>query len=136
MTWSILGRDEHGRLGAAVASRFFAVGALCLHTRRGVGALSTQALLNPLYGPAGLDRLSTGESAAEVVRALTAADAGRAHRQLHVLPAADAAANRFMVPMTLISCIERFDIWVGSTTRNVWMMVSTCVARTILARIE
>ena len=78
MTWSILGRDEQGRLGAAVASRFFAVGALCLHTRRGVGALSTQALLNPLYGPAGLDRLSAGQGAAEVVRALTAADAGRA----------------------------------------------------------
>ena len=104
MTWSILGRDEHGRLGAAVASRFFAVGALCLHTRRGVGALSTQALLNPLYGPAGLDRLSTGESAAEVVRALTAADAGRAHRQLHVLPAAGAPAAH-----TGESCVD----WCG-----------------------
>ena len=92
MTWSILGRDEHGRLGAAVASRFFAVGALCLHTRRGVGALSTQALLNPLYGPAGLDLLSAGQSAAEVVHTLTAADAGRAHRQLHVLHAAGVPA--------------------------------------------
>ena len=57
MTWSILGRDEHGRFGAAVASRFFAVGALCMHTRRGAGCLSTQALINPLYGPAGLDLL-------------------------------------------------------------------------------
>ena len=92
MTWSILGRDEHGRLGAAVASRFFAVGALCLHTRRGVGALSTQALLNPLYGPAGLDLLSAGQSAAEVVHTLTAADAGRAHRQRHVLHAAGVPA--------------------------------------------
>ena len=90
MTWSILGRDEEGRLGAAVASRFFAVGALCLHTRRGIGAVATQALLNPLYGAASLDRLSAGQNAAEVVRALTAADAGRAHRQLHVLPAAGA----------------------------------------------
>ena len=87
MTWSILGRDEHGRLGAAVASRFFAVGALCLHTRRGVGVLSTQALLNPLYGPAGLDLLSAGQSAVDVVATLTLADAGRAQRQLHVLPA-------------------------------------------------
>lgn len=87
MTWSILGRDEQGRLGAAVASRFFAVGALCLHTRRAVGALSTQALLNPLYGPAGLDLLSAPRSATEVVKTLTDADAGRAHRQLHVLPA-------------------------------------------------
>jgi uncharacterized Ntn-hydrolase superfamily protein len=87
MTWSILGRDERGRLGAAVASRFFAVGALCMYTRRGIGALSTQALLNPLYGPAGLDLLSEGRRAAEVVAALTGADAGRAQRQIHVLPA-------------------------------------------------
>lgn len=48
----------------------------------------------------------------------------------------DAAAKRFIVPMTLISCIERVDIIVGSTTRNVWMIVSTWVARTIRYRIE
>ena len=104
MTWSILGRDERGRLGAAVASRFFAVGALCLHTRRGVGALSTQALLNPLYGPAGLDLLGAGQNAAAVVHTLTAADAGRAHRQLHVLPAAGAPAAH-----TGESCVD----WCG-----------------------
>ena len=46
MTWSIVGRDDAGRFGVAVASKFFAVGALCIHTRRAVGALSTQALMN------------------------------------------------------------------------------------------
>ena len=92
MTWSILARDEAGRFGVAIASRFFAVGALCVHTRRGVGALATQALANPLYGPAGLDLLSSGRSAAEVVSALTSADAGSAHRQLHVLSAHGAGA--------------------------------------------
>ena len=71
MTWSILARDADGRLGIAIASRFFAVGALCMHTRRGVGALSTQALMNPLYGPAGLDLLAQGLDAAEVVARLT-----------------------------------------------------------------
>ena len=85
MTWSILARHDQGRYGAAVASRFFAVGALCIHTRRGVGAVATQALLNPLYGPAALDRLARGEAAATVVAVLTAADEGRAQRQLHVL---------------------------------------------------
>ena len=101
MTWSILARDDAGRFGVAIASRFFAVGALCIHTRRGVGALATQALLNPLYGPAGLDLLGTGRSAAEVVTALTAADAGRDHRQLHVLPAqGDGAAH------TGSACVE------------------------------
>ncbi len=87
MTWSILARDETGRLGVAIASRFFAVGALCVYTRRGVGVLSTQALMNPLYGPAGLALLAEGRAAADVVAALTQADAGRAQRQLHVLPA-------------------------------------------------
>jgi uncharacterized Ntn-hydrolase superfamily protein len=87
MTWSILARDANGCFGVAIASRFFAVGALCVHTRRGVGALATQALMNPLYGPAGIELLSAGRSAAEVVNTLTAADAGREQRQLHVLPA-------------------------------------------------
>ena len=55
MTWSIVARDADGSFGVAIASRFLAVGALCVHTRRAVGALSTQALMNPLYGPAGID---------------------------------------------------------------------------------
>jgi uncharacterized Ntn-hydrolase superfamily protein len=92
MTWSILARDEQGHFGVAIASRFFAVGALCIHTRRGRGALATQALMNPLYGPAGLALLAEGRPSAEVMAALTAADAGRDHRQLHVLPATGAAA--------------------------------------------
>jgi uncharacterized Ntn-hydrolase superfamily protein len=87
MTWSILARDADGRFGAAIASRFFAVGALCLHSRRGVGILSTQALMNPLYGPAGIDRLAAGDAPAAVLAALTAADAGRDQRQVHVLGA-------------------------------------------------
>jgi hypothetical protein len=41
-----------------------------------------------------------------------------------------------MVPITLISCICRLVDWVGSTTRNVWMIVSTWVAFTMRARIE
>lgn len=92
MTWSILVRDAQGRFGVAIASRFFAVGALCVHTQRGVGALATQALMNPLYGPAGLAALARGRAPADVVATLTAADAGRDHRQLHLLPASGAAA--------------------------------------------
>jgi uncharacterized Ntn-hydrolase superfamily protein len=85
MTWSILARDSDGTFGAAVASCAFAVGALCLHTARAAGALSTQALVNPLYGPQGLARLREGRSPAEVVAALIGADAGREHRQLHAM---------------------------------------------------
>ncbi len=85
MTWSLLARDADGRFGIAIASRFFAVGALCVHARRGAGALSTQALMNPLYGATGLAMLEDGLAPDEVVAALTAHDAGQAQRQLHVL---------------------------------------------------
>jgi uncharacterized Ntn-hydrolase superfamily protein len=92
MTWSILARDGQGRFGVAIASRFFAVGALCVHTRRGVGALATQALMNPLYGPAGIERLAQGLSPADVVAELTGADPGRSQRQLHLLGALGSGA--------------------------------------------
>ena len=104
MTWSILARDEAGRFGVAIASRFFAVGALCVHTRRGVGALATQALMNPLYGTHGMDLLAAGMAPAAVVAQLTAADAGREQRQLHILPARGAP-----VAWTGASCVE----WCG-----------------------
>jgi len=87
MTWSIVARDVDGSFGVAVASRFFAVGALCPHVRSGVGALSTQALVNPLYAVPALDALTAGRAPADVVRALTDADPGRDHRQLHLIDA-------------------------------------------------
>jgi uncharacterized Ntn-hydrolase superfamily protein len=87
MTWSLVARDAEGRFGVAIASRFFAVGALCVHTRRAVGALSTQALLNPQYGPAGIELLGDGVAPAAAVARLTDADDGRAQRQLHLIGA-------------------------------------------------
>jgi len=86
MTWSILARDEAGYFGVAIASRFFAVGSLCVHSRRGVGALSSQALLNPLYGPAGLDLLAQHCSPEQAIEQLIQHDQGRDQRQLHILP--------------------------------------------------
>jgi uncharacterized Ntn-hydrolase superfamily protein len=85
MTWSIIARDESGAFGVAVATRFFAVGALCPHAESSVGALCTQALINPYYGRHGLDLLRAGISAPEVVKMLTSPDEGRDHRQLHVI---------------------------------------------------
>ena len=85
MTWSIIARDASGAFGVAIATRFFAVGALCPHAESAVGALSTQALVNPYYGRHGLDLLRAGVPAPEVVRQLTAPDEGREHRQLHVI---------------------------------------------------
>ena len=94
MTWSILVRDPaSGALGAAVATRFFAVGALCLHVEGGVAALATQALINPMYGLQGMARLRAGEAPEAVSAALLAADAGRDNRQLHMIDAAGRIAQ-------------------------------------------
>ena len=104
MTWSILARDEAGHFGIAIASRFFAVGALCMHSRAGVGVLSTQALMNPLYGPAGIEVLAVGQTPALTVAALVGVDAGRDQRQLHVLGASGPGAA-----YTGSSCVD----WCG-----------------------
>ncbi len=88
MTWSILVREaETGALGAAVASRFFAVGALCIHVEGGVAALATQALVNPMYAAEGMPRLRAREGAAELVAGLVGPDPGRDQRQVHVIDA-------------------------------------------------
>jgi uncharacterized Ntn-hydrolase superfamily protein len=89
MTWSIIARDAaDGTFGVAIATRFFAAGALCPHAESGVGALSTQALVNPHYGKQGLELLRAGMAAPEVVKRLVAPDAGREQRQLHVIDTA------------------------------------------------
>ena len=88
MTWSIIARDAaSGAFGVAIATRFFAVGALCPHAESGVGALSTQALVNPHYGKQGLELLRAGVPAPDVVKRLVAPDEGRGQRQLHVVDA-------------------------------------------------
>jgi uncharacterized Ntn-hydrolase superfamily protein len=88
MTWSILVRDSAtGALGAAVASRFFAVGAICITVEGGVGAMSTQALVNPLQTVAAMPRLRAGEAPQAIVDSLLAGDPGLSQRQVHILDA-------------------------------------------------
>ena len=119
MTWSLLARDASGAFGVAIASRFFAVGALCPYARSGVGAIATQALVNPLYGPPGLEMLARGASAAEVVRKLTDTDAGREHRQLHAIDARGTTAAH-----TGTACIE----WCGHVAGDGWSIAGNMLA--------
>ena len=104
MTWSLVARDANGAVGVAVASRFFAVGALCPHAASGVGAVSTQALVNPLYAPAALEAMARDVDPTVIVRALTGADPGCEHRQLHLIDRAGRTAAH-----TGARCIE----WCG-----------------------
>jgi uncharacterized Ntn-hydrolase superfamily protein len=87
MTWSIVARGPGGEFGIAIASRFFAVGMLCAHARSGVGAVATQALVNPHYGPKGLDFLEKGFSPSAVIEKLVREDEGKDHRQVHAIDA-------------------------------------------------
>ena len=110
MTWSIIARDARtGRVGIAVATRFFAVGALVPHIETGVGALATQAFINPHYGTQGLALLRKGQDAAETVAELVRGDEGRHNRQLHVLD----RAGRFAA-YTGAACID----WCGHEARE------------------
>jgi uncharacterized Ntn-hydrolase superfamily protein len=120
MTWSIIARDPaSGAFGVAIATRFFAVGALCPHAASGVGALSTQALVNPHYGKQGLDLLRSGVAAPEVVRRLTGPDEGREHRQLHVIDTAGRIGQ-----FTGRQCVE----WAGAVAGDGFSVAGNMLA--------
>ena len=88
MTWSIIARDpSSGAFGVAVTTKFFAVGALCPHAKSEVGALATQALVNPTLGPRGLALLAQGVAPEHAIATLLQDDLGRETRQIHMLDA-------------------------------------------------
>jgi uncharacterized Ntn-hydrolase superfamily protein len=94
MTWSILARDPAaGTLGVAVASRFFAVGAICPRVEGRVAALATQALVNPMYAVHAMPRLRAGEPPDAVLASLVSPDPGADQRQFHILDFAGAIAQ-------------------------------------------
>lgn len=105
MTYSIVARDPAtGHLAVAVASRFFAVGAMVPHIRGGKGAVATQAFVSPIWGLEAAERLAKGEAPADVVTDLTARDAGQAIRQLHMID-----ANGTIAAHTGADCVD----WCG-----------------------
>ena len=105
MTWSIVARDAAtGAYGVAVSTCAFAVGARVPYGGGRVGAIATQAFVNPLYGHDGLRLLGEGRSPEEVLAILGAADPGTAIRQVHVLSADGRTARH-----TGASCVD----WCG-----------------------
>ena len=88
MTWSLIAKDNAtGQIGIAVATKFFAVGARVPHIAPAIGAIATQALVNPYYGIDGVRLLRQGRAPREIIETLIAADAGHASRQLHIMDA-------------------------------------------------
>ncbi|MFD2679340.1 DUF1028 domain-containing protein [Bacillus seohaeanensis] len=85
-TFSITARcPETGMLGVAVSTARPAVGSLAPYVKAGVGAIATQALVNPFYGIDGLNYLESGLSPEEVLEKLLAADEEKEKRQLAIV---------------------------------------------------
>jgi uncharacterized Ntn-hydrolase superfamily protein len=88
MTWSIIAKDNAtGQFAIAVATRFFAVGARVPHIAARIGAIATQALVNPYYGIDGIKLLRQGRAPRDIIEALLAEDSGHESRQLHIMDA-------------------------------------------------
>jgi uncharacterized Ntn-hydrolase superfamily protein len=87
-TYSIVALDPAtGELGAAVQSHWFSVGSLCTWARPGTGAVATQSVVEPAFGPHALDRMQDGASAQDALAELIGADPLGAVRQVAVVDA-------------------------------------------------
>ncbi len=88
MTYSIVARDPaSGELGVAVQSHWFSVGSVVPWAEAGVGAVATQSIAEPAYGPGALDLIRGGSSAEDALRKLVNADKQQAVRQVAVVDA-------------------------------------------------
>src|ERR671932_207761 len=76
-----------GELGVAVQSHWFSVGSIVTWGRPGVGAVATQSMAEPAYGPRLLDRLAAGEFPAAALEAEIGADEGARLRQVALVGA-------------------------------------------------
>jgi uncharacterized Ntn-hydrolase superfamily protein len=92
-TYSIVARDPRtGEIGVAVQSHWFSVGSVVPWARPGVGAVATQSIGEPSYGPGALDLMAAGASAGEALERLLAADPRSRFRQVAVVDAAGRVA--------------------------------------------
>ena len=94
-TFSIVAVEpETGVCGAAVASKYPAVGKVVPYARAGVGAFCTQHWHNPDWGQLALDMLAKGDLPEQVLAGLLRDDDQRDKRQLAIIDMSGRAANR------------------------------------------
>ena len=113
-TFSIVGFDPAtGDLGIAVASRYFAVGAVVPWADAGVGAVATQAGVNVGYGPRALELLRQGLTAQQVLERLLAEDTfpRKEARQVAIV---DAKGN------VAVYTGDAANAWRGHVTGKTW----------------
>lgn len=94
-TFSIVAVDPNtGACGAAVASKYPAVGKVVPYVRAGVGAFCTQHWHNPDWGESALDLLAKGYLPEQVLAELLRNDSQPDKRQLAIIDMSGRAANR------------------------------------------
>lgn len=94
-TFSIVAVDPNaGACGAAVASKYPAVGKVVPYVRAGVGAFCTQHWHNPDWGESALDLLAKGHLPEQVLAELLRNDTRPDKRQLAIIDMSGRAANR------------------------------------------
>jgi uncharacterized Ntn-hydrolase superfamily protein len=87
-TFSIVAYDpDRQEWGVGVASKYLAVGNVVPWAKAGKGAVATQAAVNISHGSNGLELLSKGMNAEEVLKELAKADKGWESRQVAVIDA-------------------------------------------------
>ena len=83
MTLSLLARcPDTDQFGMVIASSSPAVASRCAHARAGVGVAASQNITDPSLGPALLDQLNQGQTAAQAMQAIATSAPHIAHRQL------------------------------------------------------
>jgi len=87
-TYSIVACDPAtGAVGVAVQSHWFAVGPIVPWVRAGVGAVATQSIVDPSYGPRLLDLLQDGAAPQDALARAVAEDEQARYRQVAVVDA-------------------------------------------------
>ncbi len=76
----------------AVQSHFFSVGSVVTWAEAGVGAVATQSVVEPAYGPRGLGLMRDGSSAPAALHQLLADDPQEDSRQVAMIDRAGRAA--------------------------------------------
>jgi uncharacterized Ntn-hydrolase superfamily protein len=93
-TFSIVAVDPvTGECGAAVASKYPAVGRVVPYVRAGVGAFCTQHYHVPAWGEPALDALASGKSPSDVLADLLRGDQQPEQRQLAIIDMQGRTAN-------------------------------------------
>jgi uncharacterized Ntn-hydrolase superfamily protein len=88
VTYSIVARDPvSGEIGVAVQSHWFSVGSTVPWAEPGTGAVATQSVADPSYGPNALDLMRERLPAKQVLERLVRADSGGPVRQVAIVDA-------------------------------------------------